>query len=121
MCMPLPIGDYTKVHLHTEEKFQKPGSQIDEVKRILKRYGDNDRRGYMIEVIFEIPDHLHDVFDYAPVVKRVVEHDDLSERQHLIGETFGACTATPKLIPFLGKHTKVLYHTGLLKFWVESS
>jgi len=112
MCMPLPIGDYKKLDI-------VEGEGVPMVNEILSSYKDDSQTGYFIEVDFEIPDHLHDVFDFAPVSKRLVEADELSEHQHHVGDLLGASKPTPKLIPFLGKHTKVLYHAALLKFWVD--
>ncbi len=114
MAMPLPIGDYQTVELP-----EPPDDRIKQARDILNQYEDDDRTGYFIEVDFTIPEHLHDVFDYAPVSKRVVTRDQLSPLQHDIGELLGACKPAEKLVPFLGDQRKVLYHAGLLKFWVD--
>ncbi len=110
--MHSPIGDYETVDLEGKDGLEKVGS-------ILKDYGDDGSVGYFIEVDFMIPPELHDKFDYAPVAKRTVSPDELSEHQRGIGELLGACTPSEKLVPYLGEHKKVLYHAGLLKFWVE--
>jgi hypothetical protein len=112
MCMPLPIGDYETVDLEGKDGLER-------VKSILEDYTDDDSTGYFIEVDFTIPPELHDLFDYAPVAKRTVSPDELSEHQRGIGELLGACTPSEKLVPYLGEHKKVLYHAALLKFWVE--
>ena len=112
MCMPLPIGDYEKLSIQEDEG-------LKDLKDILNNYTDDSSTGYLIEVDFMVPKHLHDDFDFAPVSKRTVSPDELSEHQQQIGSLLGACTPTEKLVPFLGEHKKVLYHAGLLKFWVE--
>ncbi len=110
MCMPLPLSDYEAV---------VDNIAVDDVKKILSDYTDDSKRGYLIEVDFFVPEHLHDTFDYAPVSKRVSDPSELSQHQHGIGELLGCAKPSVKLIPHLSEHTKELYHAGLLKFWVE--
>jgi hypothetical protein len=114
MCMPLPIGDY-----RCEALPEQQAARISTVRTLMDLYTDDAAKGYLVEVSFRVPQHLHDTLDYAPVAKRTVELHELSEYQRTIAEKLGATTGTEKLIPDLGVHRKVLYHIGLLKFWVE--
>jgi len=112
--MPLPIGDYRH-----EELPESQAARISTVRTLADLYHDNASKGYLVEVSFRVPYHLHDKLDYAPVAKRTVEPHELSPYQRTIAEKFGATTGTEKLVPDLGVHRKVLYHIGLLKFWLE--
>jgi hypothetical protein len=114
MCMPLPLGDYKR-----EDLPEAQAARISTVRTLVDLYRDDASKGYLIEVSFRVPEHLHDVLDFAPVAKREVELQELSDYQRAIAESFGATTKTPKLVPYLGVHRKVLYHIGLLKFWID--
>jgi len=112
MCMPLPVGDYKHEVLPDAQV-----ARISHVEALMHFYNDDASKGYVVEVSFRVPQRLHDLLDYAPIAKRIVDLEELSEHQRAIAETFGASTKTEKLVPYLGVHRKVLYHIGLLKFW----
>ena len=76
--MPLPTGNYQKFNV------KEGDAGLKQVKDILDNYGDNSKQGYLIEVDYIIPPELHDKFDYAPVSRRSVSHEELSEHQHSI-------------------------------------
>jgi hypothetical protein len=90
------------------------------VKTLIELYRDEQAKGYFVEVSFHVPAKLHDLLDYAPVAKRVIERKEISQYQRNVLELIGGSSgSSPKLFPFLGPQRKVLYHIAHLKFWVE--
>ena len=113
MCWPLPVGDYKRELLPEDQP-----ARISQVRALMDLYTDSSSKGYVVEVSFHVPKHLHDALDYAPVAKRAVDPGELSEHQRSIAASLGAGSQTAKLVPDLGVHRKVLFHIDLLKFWV---
>ena len=114
MTMPLPIGDYAKESLPDDHR-----AKLDHLHNVLENYTDDSSTGYLLEVSFRVPRRLHDELDYAPIAKREISLDELSNHQTAVGAALGSGSRTKKLVPDLGVHEKVLYHAGLLKFWAD--
>jgi len=82
MSMPLPVGNY----------FLMGGKDTDNSKdlclafldHLLDTYTPESEFGYMLVVRQEIPEALHDKFDFAPAVNRAVHWSELSERQQKV-------------------------------------
>ena len=124
MCKPLPVGDY---RLEAGFEAMDPDSRLQALHHLLDGYTDASPRGYMLIVGFEVPDELHDKFDFAPVVSRQVAWDELSQRQQTIklrkamaavpsGAQMPAkniaklmANACPKLVPDLGHRVQGIH------------
>ena len=126
MTQPLPVGDYKRVEM--------PEDGLAFLHELIDGYTDESKVGYMLVVDFEVPEKLHDKFDFAPVSQRKVKMEELSRRQRLI--KFGRLTpqqkvkalqtltlpksclnGCEKLVPDLGPRTQGLHigHAKLLK------
>jgi hypothetical protein len=79
MSMPLPVGNYHYMG-GTDTGVEKEHALriLDE---LLNSYTPDSKQGYMLVVRMEIPEHLHDYWDFAPAVNRTVQWTELSERQ----------------------------------------
>jgi hypothetical protein len=115
MTMALPIGDYRGDALPEDD-----AARVKHVKTLIELYRDDQAKGYFIEVSFRVPARLHDLLDYAPVAKRVIDRSEISDYQHTVLHSIGGSSAgSMKLFPFLGVQRKVLQHIAHLKFWVS--
>ncbi len=87
---------------------------------MLDRYHEDNVQGFFVVVTYHVPRELHDYFDYAPVCKRVVEVEELSEYQQELNKRFRKNQApTDKLFPFLGEQREVMHHIELLQYMVQ--
>jgi hypothetical protein len=88
---------------------------------LLKNYHRENTQGFFVEATYHVPKDLHDFFDYAPVAKRAIEHEELSLYQQELLRKFRKKSAakTTKLFPYLGEHRKVLHQIDLLQYYVE--
>jgi hypothetical protein len=80
--MPLPIGEYFR-NGGTDQGVSKEIA-LTYLTHLLDTYTPESERGYMVVVRMEIPEDLHDYWDYAPVVNRAVDWKELSPRQQRI-------------------------------------
>ena len=56
-------------------------------------------------------------FDYAPVKSMIVPDEELSAYTLDVKKKFDCGKGCQKLVPYLGRHEKVVHHIALLKFW----
>ena len=82
MSMPLPTGDYA-LQGGTDDG-QTRTQALSLLEKVLREYTPEDSRGFMLVVRMEIPEALHDYWDFAPSVNRSVTWEELSERQQRI-------------------------------------
>ena len=82
MSMPLPTGRYSLQG--GIDAGQERTEALTLLATILQDYTPADARGYMLVVRLEIPERLHDFWDYAPAVNRHVAWGELSRRQQTI-------------------------------------
>jgi hypothetical protein len=116
MTKPLPIRSFCPVDLPATAEARLELLHT----HYLRNYNCENQQGFFVEVTYNVPPALHDFFDYAPVCKRVVEMDELSEYQQELTKKFRKnAPRTPKLFPFLGEQRQVLHHIDLLKYMVE--
>ena len=79
MSMPLPVGNYKlEGGLDAGHTQEECAAFLD---RMLASYTSESKKGYMLVVRLEIPQELHDKWDYAPAVNRPVQWGELSARQ----------------------------------------
>jgi len=115
MTMALPIGDYREVHLP-----EGPVDRLKYLKTLLDLYTDEQAKGFFAEVSYRVPPAIHDLLDYAPVTKRMIERSEISDYQRSVLDAIGGGSAkSERLFPSLGVHRAVLHHIALLKFWVS--
>ena len=79
MAMPMPVGGFRIIG--GSEHGQTREQALATAKGILEAYTPDFPLGAMLVVKLEIPEGLHDKWDYAPAVNRSVAYSELSERQ----------------------------------------
>jgi hypothetical protein len=79
MKQPLPVGDYKLVNIP-----EAADKKQDYLKRLVEAYSDDSETGYMVVIDFDVPEELHDFFDFAPVSSRQVQLEELSIRQRAV-------------------------------------
>ena len=80
MSMMLPAGEFEDNDTWKEDD----PDGLKYLDKLLDYYEPDHEVGYMLVVDYEIPDELHDYWDYAPVVNRQVHWEELSKRQHQV-------------------------------------
>ena len=113
MCEMMPIDDYKAVKLSED-----PAEALAALHHILDNYEDTNTTGYMAVITYHIPEEYHDQIDFAPVVKRKVAFEELTERQRQVKEFLGKKPRDQheKLLPYLGEQKEVGHHIGYLKY-----
>ena len=110
MTFPLPIGNYRPWDRQITR---------ETVMALLQSYDEDAAVGYFIECDLWVPDELHDALPFAPVSKRCVAAEELSEGQRQAFELYGCKLGDEKLVPYLGLQTQVGRYIPLLKYWVQ--
>jgi hypothetical protein len=111
MCGALPVGAYRR----------RPDleNSLDEVKRLIQDYVEDQPKGYLIECDFIVPERYHDEVDFPPVCKMPIPDSMLSPYQLDLFKLYGAerDQSYAKLVPFLGEHKRSGRHIALLQVW----
>ena len=89
MSMPLPQGNYCLLGGtdHAPEGYDPTENReisMRFLQEVLDTYTPDSDRGYMLIVRAEIPEELHDYWDFAPAVNRTVQWSELSSRQQQV-------------------------------------
>ena len=113
MCEMMPLDNYKAVILSED-----PQEALIVLHHLLDNYEDTSTIGYMMVVTFHIPKEYHDEIDFAPIAKRKVVMEEISERQRQVKEFLGKKPRDQceKLMPFLGEHEENGYHVAHLKY-----
>ena len=113
MCEMMPIDSYKAVEVRED-----PEQALAALHHLLDNYEETDTTGYMLVVTYHIPKEYHDKVDFAPVAKRKVALEELSERQRQVKEFLEKKPKdqSEKLMPYLGEHKEVGHHVAYLKF-----
>ena len=107
MTFSMPIGQYREV-----------AATLETAWHFLHNYKDTDDEGGMIFCDISVPAELHDILDLAPVAKRVVDPNELTEKQREVFKAYNCKLGDRKLMPYLGRQQKVAHHVALLQFYV---
>ena len=81
MSMPLPIGGYESLPLDENDDWN-----VDSVENLLEDFDAMGDVGYFLRIDYVIPQHEHDLMDFAPISKMHVPWSELSQRQQLKAE-----------------------------------
>ena len=107
MTFSMPVGQYREV-----------AATLETAWHFLHNYKDTDDEGGMIFCDISVPAELHDILDLAPVAKRVVDPNELTEKQREVFKAYNCKLGDRKLMPYLGRQQKVAHHVALLQFYV---
>ena len=113
MCEMMPLDNYKAVILSED-----PQDALVVMHHLLDNYEETSTIGYMMVVTFHVPKEYHDEIDFAPIAKRKVGLEEISERQRQVKEFLGKKPQDQceKLMPFLGEHEENGYHVAHLKY-----
>ena len=115
MSQSLPVSNYQEIELAP-----CVADRLDFLNALVKAYRPEGRTGYHIEVTYHVPEHLHDYFDLAPIVKRRVRFDELSPHQRdVIKMSAPNRLEGVKLFPFLGENRECLHTIDMLRYLME--
>ena len=111
MVTNLPKGNYARMELSEDLD-----ERLDLLRKHVKEYDHkSSSEGFFFVVTYEVPRELHDHFDLAPLITRVVGPEELSPYQNELLESFGGSLASPKLVADLGKHVQQMHTIRLLQ------
>ena len=92
--MPLPIPWWLPAP-EPVEQYDPDGLKF--LQKLLEEHTPEKDRGYMLVVKQEVPDELHDYWDYAPAVNRPVAWSEMSKRQQQVKmQKYLSCHDSPE-------------------------